>query len=127
MSIEAITSIIQPALIKGDGLHNLKNQDPAVMSKAAVTQAELPAQAVTGVSAAEEEEMLKDAAEKANEFVGTLNQELNFSVDKDTGKTVVKVLDKKSGEIIRQIPPDEMLSIAKALDTIEGMIIRKDV
>jgi len=127
MSIEAIGSVIQSAMVKGDGLQNLKNQEVAMMSRTSGGHVELPSAAVKSVSPAEEEEMLNDAAEKANEFVKTMNQELQFSVDKDTKKTVVKVMDKQSGELIRQIPPDEMLAIAKAFDTLKGLIIREKV
>jgi flagellar protein FlaG len=126
MSIEAISSVIQPAMVKGDGLQNLKNQDATMMSRTGDTPVELPSSAVKSVSPAEEE-MLKDAAVKANELVKTMNQQLQFSVDKDTGKTVVKVMDKESGELIRQIPSDEMLAIAKAFDTLKGLIIREKV
>jgi flagellar protein FlaG len=127
MSIEAISSVIQPAMVKGDGLQNLKNQDATMMSRTGDTPVELPSSAVKSVSPAEEEEMLKDAADKANELVKTMNQQLQFSVDKDTGKTVVKVMDKESGELIRQIPSDAMLAIAKAFDTLKGLIIREKV
>ena len=71
------------------------------------------------------EKYLKDAADKANEFVKSINQELQFSVDKGTGETVVKVLDKQTGDVVRQIPSKEMLELAKAMDTIQGLIIRK--
>ena len=97
MSIEAIGSVVQPAM---------------VMSARSDSQVELPSSAIKSVSPAEEEDMLKDATEKANELVKTMNKELRFSVDKYDGKTVVKVMDKNSGELIRQIPQDEMLAIA---------------
>jgi flagellar protein FlaG len=127
MSIQAITNVAQPAMVKGDGLHNLKGQEQSVISRPTSSHTELPSQSVKGVSSAEEEEKLSDAVDKANEFIMTMNQELNFSVDKDTGKTVVKVIDKQTGDVIRQIPSKEMLEIAKALDTINGLIIRKNI
>ncbi len=127
MSIEAIGSVVQPAMVKGDGLQILKNQDVSVIHKHTAVSTELPAQAVKGVSHADEEEKLKDAAEKANEFIKSMDNELQFSVDKDTEKVVVKVVDKQTGDVIRQIPSKEMLEIAKALDTLHGMIIRKKI
>lgn len=127
MSIEAIGSAVQPSMIKGDGLQNTKNQDTAVMHKHTTAPAELPARAVKGVSRTEEEEKLKNAAERANEFIKVMDNELQFSVDKDTEKVVVKVVDKATGDVIRQIPSKEMLEIAKALDTIQGLIIRKKI
>ena len=67
-----------------------------------------------------------DAAVKATkDFVGTINSSLEFSVDDDTGTSVVKIIDKETKELIRQIPSQEMLSIAKALDTIKGLLVRQ--
>ncbi|WP_316674109.1 flagellar protein FlaG [uncultured Tolumonas sp.] len=40
---------------------------------------------------------------------------VNFSVDKDLDRTVVKVVDSKTKEIIRQIPSEEWLDTAKRL------------
>jgi uncharacterized FlaG/YvyC family protein len=41
--------------------------------------------------------------------------ELSVGVDKDTHRIVVKVLDSKTKEVIRQIPPEEILKIERNL------------
>ncbi|RNC69233.1 MAG: flagellar protein FlaG [Desulfuromonadales bacterium] len=74
---------------------------------------------------ADKEKRVKEATERINEFLESISYDLQFNVDKDTHRTVVKVLERKSGDVIRQIPSDEMLEIAKALDTLKGLIIRK--
>lgn len=91
------------------------------------TPVELPKVAVKEASAAEREEQVKEAAEKINEFIETMTHDLSFSVDKDTNRTVVKVLERESGDVIRQIPADEVLKIAKVLDELKGLIIREKV
>lgn len=93
--------------------------------KRAATPVELPKVAVKDVSAAEKERQVKEAAEKINEFIESMTTDLSFSVDKDTNMTVVKVLERESGDVIRQIPAEEILEIAKALDALKGLIIRK--
>jgi flagellar protein FlaG len=125
MAIESISGVAQSVSIKGTEFHHQSAKVAEDSSKAAATKVELPLKAVKSLSPAEEEQKLKDAADKANEFVKSINQELQFSVDKDTGQTVVKVMDKQSGDVIRQIPSKEMLELAKAMDTIQGFIIRK--
>ena len=70
-------------------------------------------------------EKLNSAVEATKSFVGTVNSSLEFSIDEDTDKTVVKIVDKETKELIRQIPSEEMLSIAKALDTIKGLLFRQ--
>lgn len=94
--------------------------------KRASTPLELPKVAVREATAAEKEEQLKEAAEKINEFIEAMTHDLSFSVDKDTNRTVVKVLERDSGEVIRQIPAEEVLKIAKMLDELKGLIIREE-
>jgi flagellar protein FlaG len=47
---------------------------------------------------------------------------LQFSVDKDTQSTVVKVIDSETNKLIRQIPSEELLSISKRLEAATGML-----
>lgn len=68
---------------------------------------------------------LEEAVQRVNEFVQPFNNGLQFSLDDDTGKTIVKVIDKATDEIIRQFPSEEMLNIAKAIDTMKGLLIQQ--
>jgi len=45
---------------------------------------------------------------------------LEFSVDAATGRPLVRVLDTDTGEVVRQIPGDESLALARALDQLQG-------
>lgn len=51
---------------------------------------------------------------------------LRFSVDRDTGRTVVRVTDANTQEVIRQIPAEEVLQLAKELDRMQGLLFNKD-
>lgn len=55
------------------------------------------------------------------------SSDLQFSIDDDTGITVVRVTDKSTGELIRQIPSLEVLELAKSLDSMKGMLLRQQV
>jgi flagellar protein FlaG len=50
---------------------------------------------------------------------------LDFSIDDNSGKTIVRVTDKESGELIRQIPSQEMLEIARSIDRLQGMLVKQ--
>lgn len=58
---------------------------------------------------------LDDAVRGLNEHVQTVQRELQFTVDKDSGHTVIKVMDMETQEVIRQIPSEEALSVARQL------------
>lgn len=70
-------------------------------------------------------EALDEAVKAANDFVKPFNNALNFSVDQESQTTVVKVIDQSTKEVIRQIPSEEMLALAKALDTMKGLLIQQ--
>lgn len=69
---------------------------------------------------ANEAAKVEQAVSQVNEFVQNLNRDLQFTVDEDSGHTVIKVLDTETKEIIRQIPPEELLRIATYLIDREG-------
>ena len=60
-------------------------------------------------------EQLNAAIHDINEYVQQVQRTLQFSVDDDTGTTVVKVLDSATDEVIRQFPPEEALALARHL------------
>jgi flagellar protein FlaG len=67
---------------------------------------------------------LEDAVGQMSEAVNTSNPpQLVFSIDESTEKTVVRITDASTGELIRQIPSEEALSIAKSLDKIQGLLL----
>ena len=51
--------------------------------------------------------------------------DLSFSVDDETNIRVVKVIDRTTQEIIRQIPSEEMLQMAQALDKLQGLLLKQ--
>ena len=62
------------------------------------------------------EQALDNAVKQLNSYVQSVNRNLEFNIDEDNGRTVVKVTDAKTDELIRQIPNEEALHIAKQLD-----------
>lgn len=51
---------------------------------------------------------------------------LRFNKDEETGVEVIQVVDADSGKLVRQIPPEELLNIAKALREMKGLIVSKE-
>jgi flagellar protein FlaG len=70
-------------------------------------------------------EALRKAVEKIQEFIRKAASDIEFSIDEDSGRTVVKVIDRETEEIIRQIPSQEMLDLAQALDKLQGLLIKQ--
>lgn len=58
---------------------------------------------------------LKKSVNQLNDYVQNTQRDLEFSIDKDSGVTVVKVIDTKSEKVIRQMPTEEALKLARSL------------
>lgn len=82
-------------------------------------------QAVQQPSAAAPASQLDDALHSINKSMQSLSQEIQFSIDPDSDRTIVKVVDQRTKEVIRQMPSVEALEIAKALDRLQGLLIRQ--
>jgi flagellar protein FlaG len=57
--------------------------------------------------------------------LGHVDSSLKIEIDPDTDRVVVKVLNDQNGEIIRQIPSQEMVELAKRLDAMQGIFLTK--
>lgn len=75
-------------------------------------------------SAGEEKEPLEDVVSDLNQLVRDLHRELQFSVDKDSGETVIKVIDSKTDEVLRQIPSEDLMNLRKRLEEASGVIFQ---
>jgi flagellar protein FlaG len=58
---------------------------------------------------------LSRAVEALDRFMRETSRSLNFSVDDATGRTIITVMDAETGEIVRQIPPAELLNLARRM------------
>ena len=63
--------------------------------------------------------------EEVRNAIAPMAQDLLFSIEEDTGKTVIKVVDSSTDEVIRQIPSEEIITIAKALDNLQGLLLKQ--
>ncbi|MCD6267546.1 MAG: flagellar protein FlaG [Thermotogaceae bacterium] len=69
------------------------------------------------------EDILKDFKKKLEKLKLIFRGEAEFSIDRDTNMVIVKIKDKETGEIIRQIPPEVVLKIAKSIEEFLGLLL----
>lgn len=131
MNISSINSSTLPGLTP----RPVAADAPAAEIRATVTEQKSTttpvqtAQSVTKTEKAEKTEAspkeLEEAVKAINDFLKPINSAIQFSLDHDTGKSVVKVIDVATKDVIRQFPSEEMLSIAKALDKMKGLLVQQ--
>lgn len=68
-------------------------------------------------SKAEVGERVKAAVAQMNEYIQSTQRDLTFSYDEASGETIVKVLDRNTQDVIRQIPDEIFLKIAQDIDS----------
>ncbi|MDQ2077347.1 flagellar protein FlaG [Marinimicrobium sp. ABcell2] len=64
-------------------------------------------------------ESLRSAVAQMNEYVQSTQRDLQFSYDEELSSTVVRVLDRQTKEVIRQIPDEIFLKLARNLNVNE--------
>lgn len=78
---------------------------------------------------------LIETAETLNQYMASTGRSLNFSVESELNQTVIKVVNTETDEVIRQIPSEDAIALAKSLQSSlgddiaaeQGLIIEKDV
>jgi flagellar protein FlaG len=66
---------------------------------------------------------LRDKVAQLNDYMQNLNRSLQFSVDENSGDTVVKVIDSDTEEVVRQIPSEAILKIRNAVAEYRGILL----
>jgi flagellar protein FlaG len=69
-----------------------------------------------------QEQEVKNAVEDLNNALNELNVQRKFSVEKELNQVVVKVLDTSNNEVIRQIPSEEAINLAKNIKEMVGLL-----
>ena len=70
---------------------------------------------------------LSKYAEKLSKVMEILNHSIRFAVDDESDRMIVKVVNSETNEVIRQIPPKEMLQLMHRLDQMAGLMLDEKV
>ena len=100
VSLESVTPVQKPAAVAD-------KQDTVDASDAVQNSGQTVQEAT--------KEELQSAVSKINDYVQNIQRSLQFTVDEESGRDVVTVLDTETEEIIRQYPSEEVLAFARQL------------
>jgi flagellar protein FlaG len=64
------------------------------------------------------------AVSTINNYIQNLRRDLHFTIDEETDRTIIRVVDSETQEVIRQIPSEEVLALARSLEKNQGVILR---
>lgn len=102
---------------------------PSTLQKAAGSAAGTAGAAATAATDASGPAEPPVHAGRVEQAVKTINaslQGVEFAIDSDSHRTVVKVVDQETKQVLRQMPTQEALEIAKSLDRMQGLLIKQE-
>ncbi|RDH84701.1 MAG: flagellar biosynthesis protein FlaG [endosymbiont of Galathealinum brachiosum] len=120
MSSDIMTSQISKDLLSSSSVvksnstnvNQVENRQNLVAESAASEGKVLPPEAKEQEVSSED---LKQAVTELNQHIQNIERDLFFSVDDSSGRTVVKVVNSETEEVIRQIPSEEVLRISRSI------------
>lgn len=77
------------------------------------------------VSDAGDAQAVEQAVRKVREVFQSAVPRVQFEIDADLHRVVVKIVNAESGEVIRQIPQEEVLRLAKTLEGAQGVLLKE--
>ena len=72
-------------------------------------------------------EEIEGIIKELNQFIQIFNTKIAFEIDKETKKTILRIVDVETNEVIRQIPPEELLKISRRISELLGLIINEKI
>ena len=99
---------------------------PAAGQPASATTAPPPASTPDSATAPVDMQEIRAALAEVQQTLAPVARNLLFSLDEDSGKTIITVVDSSTDEVIRQIPSEELVAISKALGKLQGLLIKQE-
>ena len=125
-NVSNIAQAPQPARLAGDGA-----PDAVVAARSnveAMPSPELPQAAAKQIAEQQPSAtQLQHVVDNVNKALKQSAKNLEFSVDTGTKKSVVKLVDSETGDVIRQFPSEEMLAISRSIDQFQqGLLLKQE-
>jgi flagellar protein FlaG len=117
LTTNSVSALVRPVSL--GAVPRVRNIEPASLIDVQFTAEEIsqPRQALATAKL----EQVQYAINRLKQSIKpTLANSLEFQIDQSTGKTLVKILDVETNTVVRQIPSEELLIIAHALDQMQG-------
>lgn len=82
-----------------------------------------PSEAPVATAVVPGKEELMALAEEMNQTLKQINGNYSVSVDDATGVMVVRITDEDTGEVVKQIPPQQILDVSVSVERIVGLLV----
>ncbi len=66
---------------------------------------------------------ISDAVDRLNVAMGDLSERISFSYHEKTNRIIVKVIDSSTNEVVREIPPKDLIKLLEHIKEYMGMFV----
>ncbi|SMF67232.1 flagellar protein FlaG [Paenibacillus uliginis N3/975] len=105
---------------------NLHKRDIAVDNE----NGQLAAQATALAGGNKQQQTLEDTVQQLQKAIDAIQgppRTLEFSIHEKTNAIMIKVMNKETGDLIREVPPEKILDLAAKMMEITGIIVDKKI
>ena len=99
---------------------------PAVREEAGQLPGTPAPDGALGFKSREENVYLDEALEKLRSISDIFNRRLDFEVDRDTNRIIVKVIDTKTDKVVKEIPPAQLVQLAAKIQEMIGILVDEE-
>jgi flagellar protein FlaG len=68
------------------------------------------------------EQDITDTIDEMNRFLESMKRNISFSIDEESGQSIILVKDSENDQIIRQLPSEELIVLRKKMDDVAGIL-----
>jgi len=68
---------------------------------------------------------LEQATQRIRQYLKSSSATLEFTIDQQSGRALLRIIDPETNQLIRQIPSEEVLAIARAIDRVQGLLLKQ--
>lgn len=69
---------------------------------------------------------INEAMDRIHEAAKLFDRKISLEVEEDLNMVIVKVIDSETNEVIRQIPPEELVELSRNAKDLKGLLINKE-
>jgi flagellar protein FlaG len=121
----------KPVLLPAGGsTHDALGNAQAANARSEVLHApvaKLVSDAKVGAAAKLSIEQTRQSLQEINKALHTKSISVQFQIDPAYKDVIIKVVDQENGKVIRQIPSEDVVRIAKAIDNLTGLLFAQSV
>lgn len=123
MKIDSVRPIpVDPLQVKRSGSPSAATAQALLKEPRVATQPQNPLQ-----EAARSADEIQQDIEKMNDQLKSMNRSIRFSVDDESHDIVVKVVDENTGDVVMEIPPEEVLKLRERMSEMSGLLVEKQM